>query len=76
MAERAVALAQQMDVLESAVKANNLALANQALGSVSYHLSPIFFVIIILFDSTQVTSGLRQQAQLARAAAASIQVLH
>lgn len=35
MADRAVALAQQMDVLESAVKANNPTLANQALGSVS-----------------------------------------
>jgi hypothetical protein len=35
MAERAVALAQQMDVLEAAVKANNPTLANQALGSVS-----------------------------------------
>lgn len=35
MANRAVALAQQMDVLESAVKAGNAALANQALGSVS-----------------------------------------
>jgi hypothetical protein len=53
MADRAIALAQQMDVLENAVKANNAPLANQALGSVS--------------------SGLRQQAQLARATATATQ---
>jgi hypothetical protein len=35
MAERAVLLAQQMDVLENAVKSNNPVLANQALSSVS-----------------------------------------